>query len=783
MDNTRAKRFMLHAAVVAVAMVVLLLFLPSLQKPVDFNAQVRPILTQKCMKCHGGVHQQGGLSFLFPEQALDTLDSGLRAIVPHSPSQSAMIQRIEEKDPQIRMPLEGPALSPQEIKTLKKWVKQGAHWEEHWAYQRPDPNIEPPNLTAAYPTAYSAPVINKIDHFVIDGLYQENLQLAPEADKSTLLRRVSLDLIGMPPSEPLVQEYLNNSSPQAYEQLVDSLLASPHFGERWASLWLDLARYADSQGYQKDNLRPTMWMYRDWVIDAFNRNMPFDQFTIEQLAGDLLPNPSEDQLLATAFHRNTMNNDEGGTDDEEFRVVAVLDRVNTTFEVWQGTTLSCVQCHTHPYDPIRHEEYYGVYAFFNNTEDRDLTSDEPNLPLLSRPQRERKARLQASLEQSRNQHDTLSKAYIETVKSLVSLKPLMVPVMQELPVDSSRQNFVFERGNWLVPGAEVYPRVPNALALNSQGLQSSSLANTDRLALAQWLVSPNNPLTARVMVNRFWEQLFGLGLVETLEDFGTQGAVPSHPDLLDWLAVQFSTHYQWSVKRLLREMVLSATYKQSSLVSPDLLQKDPYNKLLARGPRVRLTAEQIRDQALMVSGLMNHQVYGPSVMPYQPEGVWNVIRHVEQWQTAADPKERHRRALYTFWRRVSPYPSLVTFDSPSREFCISRRIRTNTPLQALVTLNDPVYVEAAQALAGRMYRAHEKLEDRITFAYRSALFRDPTAHEMETLKSLFNDALKTPPEEPVQLVSNQQGNGDSQMFALIQVATVILNLDEMITKG
>ncbi|MDH3711133.1 MAG: PSD1 and planctomycete cytochrome C domain-containing protein [Cyclobacteriaceae bacterium] len=779
MRSLRTKQILLAVATLITAALLVLLFLPSFQKPVDFNAQVRPILTQKCMKCHGGVHQQGGLSFLFPEQALDTLDSGLRAIVPHSPGQSAMIQRIQEKDPQIRMPLEAPALSTQEIKILKKWVKQGAPWEDHWAYQRPDPNIEPPNQNTAYT---AAPYINKIDHFVIDGLHQENLQLAPEADKSTLLRRVSLDLIGMPPAESLAQGYLNNSSPQAYEQLVDALLASPHFGERWASLWLDLARYADSQGYQKDNLRPTMWMYRDWVIDALNRDMPFDQFTIEQLAGDLLPRPSEDQLLATAFHRNTMNNDEGGTDDEEFRVVAVLDRVNTTFEVWQGTTLSCVQCHTHPYDPIRHEEYYGVYAFFNNTVDRDLTSDEPNLPLLSRPQRERKEQLQAKMEQSRNQHDTLSQAYIETVKSLVSITPLMVPVMQELPADSSRQSFVFERGNWLVPGAEIQPQIPHALNPDPAGSQRDLSANRDRLALARWLVSPDNPLTARVMVNRFWEQLFGLGLVETLEDFGTQGAVPSHPDLLDWLAVQFSTHYQWSVKRLLKEMVLSATYRQSSVVSPDLLQKDPYNKLLARGPRVRLTAEQIRDQALMVSGLMNHQVHGPSVMPYQPEGVWNVIRHVGEWQTAADPKERHRRALYTFWRRVSPYPSLVTFDSPSREFCISRRIRTNTPLQALVTLNDPVYVEAAQALAGRMYRAHEKLEDRIIFAYRRALFRDPTSHEMETLKTLFNDALKTLPEDPVQLISNQE-NGDSQMFALIQVATVILNLDEMITKG
>lgn len=724
------------------------------------------------MNCHGGVRQNGGLSFLFSEMALDTLESGNLAIVPGSPGKSALVHRIKETDPELRMPPEGPGLSAGEIEILTDWIKQGANWEDHWAYVPPDINIAVPQVTHSQ-------TMNEIDNFVVNRLEQENLGLSPGAGKSTLARRVSFDLIGLPPDDRLYREFMDDTSPNALQKLVDQLLASEHFGEKWASFWLDLARYADSQGYQKDNLRPTMWMYRDWVIEAFNKDMPFNHFTIEQLAGDLLPEATESQLLATAFHRNTMNNDEGGTDDEEFRVAAVLDRVNTTFEVWQGTTLSCVQCHTHPYDPIKHEEYYGVYAFFNNTRDSDRTNDEPNALLLSQPQKSIKQELTNRIEYLESTNNTIEEEYLANVRRFMAIQPKKVPVMEELPADSSRKSHVFVRGNWLVQGEEVRPNVPHALN------QSISGSPSNRLELAQWLVNENNPLTARVMVNRFWEQLFGRGLVETLEDFGSQGSLPSHPELLDWLAIQFMHEHQWRIKPFLKQIVLSATYQQSSKVDPELLELDPYNRLLARGPRVRLSAEQIRDQALMVSGLLNPRVYGPSVMPPQPDGVWNVIRHRARWETSENHDDQNRRALYTFWRRVSPYPSMVTFDATSREFCVSRRIRTNTPLQAFVTLNDPVFFNAIKTLAGHMKSASPDIDEQIRFGFQQVLYRPPSEQELHTMHSLFEQTLGLYQQQPSEMRAVTMGTNfrTPEMAATINLAAVILNLDEVITKG
>ncbi len=754
------------------AIIIGLLYSCSYKQEVDFNTQVRPILNKKCMSCHGGVRQNGGLSFLFPEMALDTLDSGNFAIVPGSPKKSALIQRVNELDAELRMPPEGPGLSTDEIRVLSDWIEQGASWEEHWAYIPPDRQLEAPLVENIQNG-------NEIDAFVISKLDEYNLSPSPPADKHVLARRVSLDLTGLPPSDTLFDSFINDKSADAYEKLVDQLLVSDHFGERWASFWLDLARYADSQGYQKDNLRPTMWMYRDWVINAFNQDMPFDQFTIEQLAGDLIPGATEDQLLATAFHRNTMNNDEGGTDDEEFRVAAVLDRVNTTFEVWQGTTISCVQCHTHPYDPIKHQEYYGIYAYFNNTQDTDKTSDEPNALLLSQPQKSIKNNLEKRINSLKSDQDTLSFEYQQAVAKYLNIQPLKVPVMRELPADSSRKSHVFVRGNWLVHGEEVLPAVPDALN------QSISSTPSDRLELANWLMNENNPLTARVMVNRFWEQLFGRGLVETLEDFGSQGAFSKHQQLLDWLAIQFMHGYDWKLKPLLRMIVLSATYQQSSAVTPELLELDPYNELLARGPRVRLSAEQIRDQALVVSGLFSPKMYGPSVMPPQPEGVWNVIRHRARWETPKNPEDQNRRALYTFWRRVSPYPSMITFDATSREFCVSRRIRTNTPLQAFVTLNDPVFFNAAKVLATSMLESSEDLENQIRFGFQKTLYRQPTAEELDTMSALFRQTVNLYREQPEEIMALTAGYPEptAEIAATINMAVVLLNLDEVITKG
>lgn len=804
------------------------------QAEIDFNRDIRPLLNERCVLCHGGVRRKGGFSLAFRSEALDTTESGKRALVPGDPGASEMIRRITLHDPDERMPQDDDPLPPEDVEKLRRWIAAGAPWADHWAYVKPVAQDPPSVSDPSWP-------LNGLDAFILARLDREGLAPSPRADCPTLLRRVSLDLVGLPPTPTEVDTVCADPAPDVYERFVDRLLASPHYGERWAALWLDLARYADSQGYEKDNYR-SIWRYRDWVIDAFNRDLPFDQFTIEQLAGDLLPDPTEAQRIATAFHRNTMTNTEGGTDDEEHRVAAVIDRVNTTWEIWQGTSFGCVQCHSHPYDPFRHEEYYAFFAFFNNTTDWDQPDDRPTLPAFPEGQddagralmdeiREIEHRMMAAAstpertaarrdwekhlddpaligrlsETWQNEvlrvartpeadRDDAQRAFIRYVfaevtpdleslreqrrvarEKVAALEPITTPVMQKAPEENRRKTYVFERGNFLVRGQEVRPGVPGAMPPMPDD------APKNRLGMAQWLVSPENPLTARVMVNRLWEQLFGTGLVETLEDFGTQGSPPSHPALLDWLAFQFMHTHAWCIKRLLKQIVTSATYRQTSRVTPLLLERDPQNRLLARGPRVRLSAEQLRDQALAVSGLLSATMHGPSVMPPQPPGIWHSPYNDTDWQTS-DGEDRYRRALYTHWRRTSPYPSMVTFDSPSREFCVSRRIRTNTPLQALVTLNDPVYVEAARALARRMIEeGGEDLGQRLHAGYRWALARDPGPEKLAVLRAFYDEAASHYDDHP--------GDGralaaaaEEEMAALTAVANVILNLDEVITK-
>lgn len=838
-----------------------------------------------------------------------------------------MIRRIKHHDPEVRMPPERDPLPEEEIELLVKWIEQGAAWQDHWAFVKPE--------AVALPEQSSDWIKNDIDRFILQKLQENELQPAPRADKASLLRRVSLDLTGLPPSPEELEEFLEAQSPQAYEQVVDRLLASPHFGERWAALWMDLARYADSKGYEKDGPR-TIWQYRDYLISSFNEDKPYDQFIIEQLAGDLLPEPSDEQMIATAFHRNTMNNDEGGTDDEEFRVVAVLDRVNTTWNALQATTMECVQCHSHPYDPIHHEDYYKSLAFFNNTADADVPGESPNLKtftnkidqqhleeikswvathvpeadekrkkeaeivelirlaepkihphsfdqiqkgtlidnkylavenggqsrlkglnldnkaqMLARfqagsaagkveirmdsPQGELLGSLQVKKKQGENKYQTVSipikpvsgkhdlyflfkspgqQGYVgvfewvlfyeglpssdeagfpEIKKKFLGLlnnpEVIETPVMVELEEGYRRTTHVFERGNWMVHGQEVSPGVPQAWNAMPEG------APNNRLGMARWMVSKENPLTARVMVNRLWAQLFGTGIVETQEDFGSQGFAPSHPQLLDWLALQFMDTHHWSIKKQLKQMVMSATYQQSSKVSPELLEKDPANQLLARGPRVRLNADQIRDQALAVSGLLSDKMYGPSVMPSQPEGLWQVVYSGLEWKTS-EGEDQYRRGLYTYWRRTSPYPSMTTFDSPSREFCVTRRINTNTPLQALITLNDPVYMEAAQALAQRSIDAGDtgnageagisgeaaQVERQIKNAYRLAMAREVDAEKLDELQRLYEEALQHFTAEPA-AAEELTGKKDLPLAALTVVANVIMNLDEFITKS
>jgi hypothetical protein len=721
---------------------------------VSFAKDIRPILKTKCMSCHGGVRQLGGLSFLFEEDMYAELRSGKKAIVPGSPQQSELYRRVTSDRPAQVMPPDGEQLTEEETELIRRWIEEGATWEEHWAYSLP--------ASAVVPTAADHP----IDAFVRDQLPAHNLSPAPAAAPTTLIRRLYLDVTGLPPPIEVTRSFADNPSEEAYLAIVDDLLDSPHFGERWAVFWLDLARYADSQGYQKDHIRPTMYLYRDWVIDAFNRDMPLDSFTIRQLAGDLLPQPTEQDLLATAFHRNTMTNDEGGTDDEEFRVKAVLDRTNVTMEIWQGSTFSCVQCHSHPYDPIRHEEYYTVKGYFNNTIDADLTSDYPRMPLRSRARTQELAKLKSKVETAPLSDEAI--AEIETAISRLE-RPMQVPVMQEYQDSCGRVNRLFVRGNWLVEADTLLPRPP--ATYDKTGKQFAQ----NRLGLAQWLVDQNNPLTGRVLVNRIWAELFGRGIVKTVEDFGIQGEKPTHPKMLDWLAVEFTREQAWSLKALLRTIVTSKTYQQSSSLDEASLAYDPENRWLARGPRFRLSAEQIRDQALAVSGLLNPEVYGPSVMPYQPDGVWNVIRHVARWRTSPDG-QNHRRGLYTFFRRASPYPTMLLFDAPPRELCVSRRIRTNTPLQAMVTLNDPVFVEAAGALAARAQTfAPNQAENQIAAAYEYATTHPPDSFRRARLLELYElnltdykamDSLDVP----------------SEKMALETVCRAILNLDEVLVK-
>ena len=812
---------------------------------VDFNRDIRPILNENCVTCHGGVKREAELSLLFREEAIEPAESGRRAIVPGDPGRSELLRRVRHSDEEERMPLGEPPLTDHEIGLLKEWIAAGAEWEPHWAYVPPQLPEIPQVADFDWPR-------NGIDSFVLARLEDEGLSPSPRANCARLIRRVHLDLVGLPPTPEQADRLCAVADAQvrlddAYEMAVDSLLASPRFGERWAALWLDLARYADSNGYETDNPRE-IWKFRDWVIRAFNDDMPFDRFTIEQIAGDLLPNPTEDQLVATAFHRNTMTNTEGGTDDEEFRVAAVIDRVNTTFEVWQGTTISCAQCHGHPYDPIRQEEFYELFAFFNNTADADRFNNDPRMyhfpddvrsegeailadlehaePEIEQTEWEewmaaleayateevRPATFEERLvpanilriakrsERSPNDMHQLREFFVATRRPdlaqrrnelygrLNALKAVTTPIIQELPPEKRRDTYLFERGNWMARGEQVEPDVPHALNAMPEN------APRNRLGLARWLVATENPLTARVTVNRFWEQLFGYGIVETVEDLGTQGDAPSHPELLDWLALRFAGEHAWSVKALLKEIVMSATYQQSSRTTPELLERDPKNRLLARGPRFRLSAEQIRDQALAASGLLSDKMYGPSVYPVQPEGLWNTPYSSLTWETS-EGEDRHRRALYTFWRRTVPYPSMLTFDAMSREVCTSRRIRTNTPLQALVTLNDPVFVEAAAALARRMREdGGASVDGRIRAGYRRALLIDPPDETLLALRKLYDGALaeyRTNATLAGGLFKNidvrapaadQRDSGDPETAALTVVANAIMNLDSFLTK-
>ncbi len=920
---------------------------------IDFNEHIRPILANHCMACHGGVMHGGGVSFLFREEAFATGDSGVPIIKPFDAEGSLLLDRVTDARDPMPPPDQGPMLDEESVALLRQWIEEGAEWKEPRAFMTPEKPPVPEPATGEWAR-------NAVDHFILARLESEGLQPSPEATPEEWLRRVSLDLIGLPPTPAEVDAFLADDRPDAYERTVDRLLASPAYGERWASVWLDLARYADTKGYEKDAHRD-VWPYRDWLVRALNDNMPYDRMLVEQIAGDLLSDATMDQRIATVFNRNTPTNEEGGTDNEEFRTMAVMDRVATVWQAFGGVTMQCVQCHSHPYDPIRHEEYFTFYAFFNSSLDADLGSEFPTLlvpheanlhdeavDLATRIREARhqvitggvdlfanaeteafavaravaarvepeadvrtdgglveivgtvasSARVEADFEplgagavtairldfppedpetarhspepgfvitrarvwrvaaeggeavevpirrvvadsadDPRDPRDLLAdnagglavepvwireRRVVLVPEQALELGPeerlrvelrhgvqiserpavvgrfalatsgqpvwterahdsdwheltgelaawearlaqmpgVRIPVMAEARPENQRATSLFVRGNWLEKSGEIFePGVPGVFP------PLPDTPDPNRLTLAEWMVGPHHPLTARVAVNRLWEQLFGIGIIETLEDFGSIGTPPSHPDLLDWLARTFQDDMAWDQKAMLRMLVTSATYRQSAAAGTEARERDPANRLLARGPRQRLSAEMFRDQALLAAGLLSSKRYGPPVMPPQPEGVWNVVYSGARW-VESEGEDRYRRALYTYWRRTSPYPSLLTFDAPDRDICSVRRIVTNTPLQALITFNDPVFFEAATALANLMREENGEggsPEQAIAYGWRRVATTPPDAEALAVLRELFDTSLA-------------ETGGDTGA-AYTNVAAVLLNMD------
>jgi hypothetical protein len=821
---------------------VLLQALTRAADPVDYVRDVKPLLTKHCIACHGPDKQRSGLR-------LDTVASALKggnsgpAVIPHKSGESRLIIAVSGGTDDIAAmpPKEKPPLSKEAIDVLRGWVDAGAPApaneaaaksatlvSQHWSFQPIRRPTEPGVKNREW-------VRNPIDRFILGRLEKEKIAPSPEADRATLLRRVSLDLTGLPPTPQEVEDFLNDKRPDAYERVVDRMLASPHYGERWGRHWLDLARYADSNGYSIDAPR-SIWKYRDWVINALNNDLPFDQFAIEQLAGDLLPHATNEQLIATGFHRNTQINQEGGIDLEQFRVESIVDRVNTTGSVFLGLTIGCCQCHDHKFDPLSQREYYQMFAFLNSV-------DEPTLELPTPEQTRKRADVRARiavLEKQLKALDTttpeqltawegslspeakamlpekiqailaiavngrtpaqeqavitayqnvtqtgpavavlgdanpltraanlLSASLRQTLaKDIARLKKEMPAITTTLIVrerKTPRTTHIHLGGDFLRKGAIVTPDVPTVLPpLLGRGLETTPQRAANRMEFAHWVVSPNNPLTARVTVNRYWQAYFGLGLVETENDFGTQGTPPSHPELLDWLASEFMAR-GWGMKAMHRLIVTSATYRQSSKARPELASGDARNRLLARQSRLRLEAEVVRDVALAASGLLNPTIGGPSVYPPQPQGVYNFTQVPKEWATSTGP-DRYRRGLYTFLWRSAPHPGLTVFDAPDATFACTRRNRSNTPLQALTLLNDQGFFEFAQALAGRILK-EGKSEDaeRVRYAFRLCLAREPSPREQMALSRLL--AKERDP-----------------FTAWVAVGRVLLNLDEFITR-
>jgi hypothetical protein len=814
----------------------------DLPDKIDYNFHVRPILSDRCYPCHGPDDnaRKANLRLDHSDWMFAKLhESEGFAIVPGKPYQSALVDRILHQDPEQVMP---PAdsklmLNAEEKAILIKWIAQGAQWQKHWAYT-------PPNKATLPTVEYDSWPGNEVDFFVLAKLESMGLRPSQEADKRTLIRRLSFDLTGLPPTIDEILEFEQDQSEDAYEKLVDRLLASPRYGERWCWEWLDVARYADTNGFQGDPVR-NMWPWRDWIIEAFNRNMPYDQFTIQQLAGDLLPNATTENILATAFNRNHMYNGEGGRIPEETRVENVFDRVETLGTTWLGLTMNCSRCHDHKFDAISQKEYYQLYDYFNQTSEEGIGYHGRVKPILdlSPPEKLVKvAELQQYVDEIsqkvaatelqkfprpegapasesdsaanldgdnlfalgytpnqrnpyyigllRNYYRTRDPEYAQLLQQLREAKQkrdqqsaqnLQVMVMDRL--DIPRATFILDRGIYNKPIEDTViernvPEILPALPVEQQN---------DRLALAKWLVSPKHPLTGRVTVNRYWQHFFGNGIVKTVEDFGVQGSLPTHPELLDWLAVDFVEN-GWDLKRLFKNIVMSATYRQSSKATPELLEADPDNKYLARATRMRWPSWMLRDQALLISGLLVDSIGGPPVKPYQPEGIWEeaTFGKIKYHQDHGD--DLYRRTLYTFWRRIVG-PTML-FDNATRQICSVKPNRTNTPLHALTTMNDITFMEAARVMASKVLMDKPTDKSRLILAFEIATSREPSQHEIAILDSRLQKLKKTyfqANDQAKALTSigeypAQDSLDSSEHAAFTALCSLLLNLDETITR-
>jgi mono/diheme cytochrome c family protein len=822
-------------------------------EPIDYLRDVKPILSKNCFKCHGPDKRQSELrldtaAFMFKGGKTGPV------VVAGKSSESRLIDAVTGANGAPAMPAKADPLDKKQIAILRNWIDAGAKApadeapekpiaQRHWAFQP----IKRPEEPTVKNTAWCR---NSIDRFILARLEKEGIEPSPEADRITLIRRLSLDLLGLPPSLKEIDDFVKDARPDAYEKLVDRLLANPHFGEKWGRHWLDQARYADSNGYSIDAPR-SIWKYRDWVIDALNKDMAFDQFAVEQLAGDLLPNATTEQRIATGFHRNTQINEEGGIDREQFRIDSVVDRVNTTGTVLLGLTIGCCQCHDHKFDPLTQREYYRLFAFFNNC-------DEPTLELATPEQQQIRKEMQSAISDLEKRlkaldHDAAERLAkweggltpeakamlpekIQTIlaiavngrstaqanallaafrnfdqvphvtaavgdpyAALVNLDALTLRRSLEQQINTNkkrlpavtttlvvqeratpRETHILLGGDFTRKGAVVTPGVPAPLP------QLPEKEKLNRLDLANWIVDPKNPLTARVTMNRFWQVYFGLGLVETENDFGTQGTPPTHPELLDYLASEFVAR-KWSMKEMHRLIVTSATYRQSSRARPDLATVDPRNRLLARQNRLRLDAEVIRDSALAASGLLTPTIGGPSVYPPQPPGVYNFTQVPREWKASTGP-DRYRRGIYTHIWRSAPYPALTVFDAPDGGSTCTRRNRSTTPLQALTLLNDQAYLELAQGLAARILKDETgQDENRLAYGFRLCTGRLPSEKERQVLKRLLSkqrEAFTQEPEKARDLVPAElpKGTEAPEFAAWTAAARVLLNLDEFITR-